>query len=226
MSAHDSEQHEQDPAAFWEARYGERDGIWSGRANQALVDEAAALPVGRALDLGSGEGGDAAWLADRGWQVTGLEISPTAAARAADAARRLGVDDRTRFVVADLVATPWPDGVEDAPYDLVSACFLQSPVTFPRADVLAHAAGLVRVGGHVLVVAHAAAPPWSQHLEEGADHDSHPHLFPTPADDVAAVTAVGTWDVAVAQVRRREATGPDGQRGELEDAVVLARRTG
>lgn len=220
MSVHGSEP-EQDPTAFWEARYAERDGIWSGRPNQALVDEVATLPVGTALDLGSGEGGDAVWLADRGWQVTGVEISPTAAARAVQAARRLGLDARTRVVVADLVSTPWPDHVEDERYDLVSACFLQSPVTFPRAEVLARAADLVRVGGHLLVVAHAAAPPWSQ-----PDHAEHPHLFASPADDVAAVTVVGAWDVEVAQVRRREATGPDGQRGELEDSVVLARRTG
>lgn len=34
-----------------------------GRASKALVDVAAHLPVGRALDLGYGEGGDAIWLA-------------------------------------------------------------------------------------------------------------------------------------------------------------------
>jgi SAM-dependent methyltransferase len=212
----------QEPAAFWEALYGEREGVWSGRANQALVDEAGTLPAGRALDLGSGEGGDAVWLADRGWEVTGLEISPTALSRAADATRRLGLDGRTRFVLADLAQAPWPDGVEDQPYDLVSACFLQSPVTFPRAEVLVRAAGLTRVGGHVLVVAHAAPPPWSQHVDDGTD----PHLFPAPADYLATVTAVGAWDVVVAQVRTRSATGPDGEQGLLEDSVVLARRTG
>lgn len=34
----------------------------------------------------------------------------------------------------------------------------------------------------------------------------------------------GTWDVEVAEERTREVTGPDGQPGALEDAVVVVRR--
>ncbi len=39
---------------WWEARYAERDGIWSGRVNAVLADVVAGLPSGggRALDLG------------------------------------------------------------------------------------------------------------------------------------------------------------------------------
>ena len=40
--------------------------VWSGRPNRQLVVEAADLPPGTALDAGSGEGGDALWLAERG----------------------------------------------------------------------------------------------------------------------------------------------------------------
>ena len=43
---------------YWEAKYGGRDGVWSGRVNAALAEAAEALEPGRALDLGCGEGGD------------------------------------------------------------------------------------------------------------------------------------------------------------------------
>ena len=52
--------------ASWEERYRIAPALWSGRANPQLVAEAADLPPGRALDAGSGEGGDALWLAGRG----------------------------------------------------------------------------------------------------------------------------------------------------------------
>jgi thioredoxin reductase len=70
----------------WEQRYRTRPAIWSGRPNAQLVAEVAALPAGRALDVGSGEGADAIWLAERGWQVTAVDISTTALERASPTA--------------------------------------------------------------------------------------------------------------------------------------------
>src|SRR5690606_29517341 len=67
---------EQRPAAFWEAHSGAVDRVWSGRPNSAVVDVAGGLPPGRVLGLGCGEGGDAVWLAGRGWDVTAVDISP------------------------------------------------------------------------------------------------------------------------------------------------------
>lgn len=202
------------PREFWENRYREKDGIWSGRANTMLVRTVAELPPGRALDLGSGEGGDAIWLAERGWQVTGVELSGIAIARAVAAAADRGVaTGRVNFVAADLQT--WRT---DERYDLVCACFLQSPVEFARDEVLRRAATLVAPGGHLLVVAHAAAPPWS-----GLAGDPS-IVFPTPAGDLAALALSDDWDVLVCEVRTRPATGPDGQESTLEDSVVLVRR--
>ncbi|MGH3658066.1 MAG: FAD-dependent oxidoreductase, partial [Micromonosporaceae bacterium] len=64
--------------AAWEERYRSRDAVWSGRPNPQLVAEVADLPAGRALDVGSGEGADAIWLAERGWRVMAVDISHTA----------------------------------------------------------------------------------------------------------------------------------------------------
>lgn len=203
------------PADYWEHRYAGSAQVWSGRANPVLVGVASGLEPGRALDLGCGEGGDAIWLAQYGWTVTGVDISPTAARRAADAARAAGVpDDRVRFVAADLSTL----GGDEA-YDLVTASYLHSPVTLDRDEILRRAVARVAPGGHLLVVSHAAPPPWAE-IPDGFEP-----RFPTPAEEIGALRLdPGRWQVLVAEIRRRDATGPHGERGSLEDAVVLIRR--
>src|SRR5689334_23917491 len=111
MSHDDEHDHEQDldSTAFWEDRYSGVEQAWSGRVNQVLADVAAGLSPGRALDLGCGEGADAIWLAQRGWQVTGVDISPTAIARAQRAAEGAAIPSgRIRWHAHDLAT--WAAG--------------------------------------------------------------------------------------------------------------------
>lgn len=58
--------------------------------------------AGRALDLACGTGLAAVWLALRGLEVVGVDVSPVAVAQARELARRAGVSDRCRFEVVDL----------------------------------------------------------------------------------------------------------------------------
>jgi SAM-dependent methyltransferase len=202
---------QEDPQEFWERLYGERDQVWSGRVNAVLEQEAEGLAPGRALDLGCGEGGDALWLADRGWQVTAVDISPTALARAAAEAARRGV-------VVDWQRADLAEELPPGPYDLVSAQFLQSPVALPRSEVLRRAAAEVAPGGTLLVVGHAAPPPWSQHQPD-------PALMPTAAEVLAQLALPQQeWEAVRVEQAGRSATGPDGQVGELVDSIVLLRR--
>ncbi|MBT1624014.1 methyltransferase domain-containing protein [Curtobacterium flaccumfaciens pv. oortii] len=199
---------------WWEQRYAERDGIWSGRVNAVLADVAGVLPVGRALDLGCGEGGDVVWLAEQGWDALGVDLSVTAIERGSRASVSAGVEERTAFVAADLAT--WETA---ARFDLVTASFLQSwPVEIPRAEILRRATGFVAIGGHLLVTAHAAPP-----------HDDLPagmreYRFPTPDEDLTALQLDGSWDVVADELRPRTATTPDGDPHEVLDSVVLVRR--
>jgi len=58
-------------------------------------------------------------------------------------------------------------------------------------------------------------PPWSTH--------AHHHAFPRPHEEVTALGLAG-WAVEIAEVRSREATGPEGQQAVLDDTLVLLRR--
>lgn len=200
---------------WWEQRYAERDGIWSGRVNAVLADVAGALPAGRALDLGCGEGGDVVWLAEQGWDALGIDLSVTAIERGSRASVAAGVEDQTAFVAADLAT--WATA---ARFDLVTASFLQSwPVEIPRAAILRRAAGFVAVGGHLLVTAHAAPP------RDDLPSELREYRFPTPDEDLTALQLDDTWDVVAAELRPRTATTPDGDPHQVVDSVVLVRRS-
>jgi SAM-dependent methyltransferase len=68
-----------------------------------LAAHAELFPTaGQALDLACGQGLGAVWLAGRGMNVWGLDISPVAVSQARDLAQRSGVEDRCRFDVVDL----------------------------------------------------------------------------------------------------------------------------
>ncbi|WP_026400610.1 class I SAM-dependent methyltransferase [Actinomadura rifamycini] len=198
---------------FWEELYRARDRVWSGNPNPVLVSVVEPLEPGAALDLGCGEGADAIWLARRGWSVTAVDVSTVALGRAAAHAKEEGVEARVAFERHDL-GHSFPAGS----YDLVSAQFLQSPLDWPRAEILRSAAAAVAPGGLLLIVEHAAAPPWSDH---------HDHRFPT-ADETFADLALdaSAWTTERCGVHEREATGPDGQAGVLLDNVIAVRRTG
>ncbi|MDT5069306.1 MAG: hypothetical protein QOK02_5461, partial [Mycobacterium sp.] len=170
MHTHESEGSAKE---YWEEHYGERERIWSGRVNVQLAAVVADIPPGRALDLGCGEGGDAVWLAERGWRVVAVDVSETALARAGAEARARGVQDRIDFQHHDL-----SDSFPEGSFELASAQFLHSTVRLERTEILRKAASAVVPGGLLVIVDHAAPPPFSKKVP-------HDHPFPS-AEEVLA----------------------------------------
>ncbi len=196
---------------FWDERYAGHERVWSGRPNLRLVELAADLTPGTALDVGCGEGADAMWLAERGWQVTGADVSVVALERAERHAAEAGLADRTSWLQVDLLAEdPLPGGA-----DLVTAMFVHVPeAEFDRVYLAIAAA--VRPGGLLLVAGHH---PDERHTDLRNPHLNH-LLF--PPERVADLLTQG-WQVEVAEGRTREQV-KDGVPVVATDTVVLARR--
>lgn len=200
--------------AGWEERYAAEDRFWSGRVNAAVAAIVTGLEPGTALDVGSGEGGDVVWLAEQGWSATGVDVSPTAVRRATQHAAERGV--QARFIVGDGAASV------EGEFDLVLASFLHSWETdFPRIRMLRDAAARVARGGRLLIVSHAAPPPWAPNPPE------HAPIMRAPDEELALLDlATDSWEVEIAEVRRREAIAPDGEPAHLDDGILLLHRTG
>lgn len=217
MTHHDTAaENQQSAIEHWNQVYGEKDQMWSGQPNAALVHALSGHASGTALDVGCGEGGDAVWLAEQGWTVTAIDVSTTALERAAAAADARGVGSQIDWQQIDLT-----EAMPAGEFDLVSAIFLQSRINFPREDILKSLTRNVAPGGLFLVVGHAEWPPWAQAAE-------HEHDRPVLHNAIETLTFLDldseTWDVLICADQSREATSPDGESAELLDAVILIRR--
>jgi SAM-dependent methyltransferase len=102
--------------ARWDAAYrdGRRPGWDVGRPATELKKtvEAGTIKPGRAVVLGCGTGTNAIYLAEKGFDVTAIDIAPTALARAKAKADKAGVT--VRWVLADVLAVP-----ELEPFDFI-----------------------------------------------------------------------------------------------------------
>ncbi len=199
----------------WDHRYsGER--LWSGNPNGTLVAEVAHLRPGTALDVGAGEGGDAVWLAEQGWDVTANDISGRALGRIEDAARERGLEVSVlRADANDLGA------FGSAEFDLVSAQYASLHRT-PDGRGIDNLLRVVAPGGTLLVVGHDLTP---MHTPIDPSENSRP--FDPDAyvrvDDVASAIAESPeWDVEVHETRPR----PPGASSShhVDDVVLRARR--
>jgi SAM-dependent methyltransferase len=198
-------------AEYWENRYRERGRTWSGAANAALVREISGMAPGTALDVGSGEGGDALWLAHNGWSVTAVDISPTALAVGES---EMEPGDDITWVAADLA-----EWIPPTTYDLVTSHFLHSTVDLPREDILRRAAAAVAPGGTLLIVGHAGAPHWAEHTHTDVD-------LPTPSELLTALDlAPAEWTVQTEALVDRPIVAPDGSPSSIADSVLRLRRT-
>jgi SAM-dependent methyltransferase len=95
----------------WDARWAARARTYEPEVNPLLVRYQEQLQGGAALDLACGVGQNALWLAEQGYHVTGVDISPVALARARAEAQARGLV--VEFVEADLDTYPLPEKAFD-----------------------------------------------------------------------------------------------------------------
>ncbi|MDX6324442.1 MAG: hypothetical protein QOK15_796 [Nocardioidaceae bacterium] len=182
-------------ASAWDERYAGVDQVWSTGPNQFVASELDGLAPARALDLGCGEGRNAIWLAQQGWQVTALDFSQVAV----DRGRRLAAGLPVTWQVGDVLTADLPT------VDLVVLAYLQLPADERRTAVRRSFASLAP-GGRLFVVAHD-----STNLTEGTGGPQDPAVLYT-ADDVLTDLRGEPFDVVRAERVARVVT-PDDDHG-------------
>lgn len=129
-------------AEAWDERYRVADRLWSSTPNVFVANRLADVEPGVGLDLASGEGRNAVWLAERGWDMTAVDFSSVAL----DRGRALS--DKVRFIEADVLS--WaPEGT----FDLVLIAYLQIEAE-PLSDLVRRAREWLNPGGELFMVGH------------------------------------------------------------------------
>ena len=194
--------------ADWNERYAQKELVWTAEPNRLFASEVGGLEPGRALDLACGEGRNAVWLAGRGWQVTGVDFSDVAIAKAGQLAASRGV--HVEWVVADVLEH---DPGRRA-FDLVAVLYLQLPCD-ELARALRTAAEAVAPGGTLFVLGHDTT-----NLEHGHGGPKDASVLFTPED---VVPELGDLVVERAEKVRRTVALEDGEETAI-DALVRAHR--
>jgi 2-polyprenyl-3-methyl-5-hydroxy-6-metoxy-1,4-benzoquinol methylase len=128
-----------------------------GRPQSEIVDlEENGTIKGRVLDAGCGTGENSLFLAAKGYEVWGIDLSPNAIARAKDKARRRGID--VHFRVHDALDLQSLGRVFDTVID--SGVFH----TFPddaRGAFVSSVASVLKPGGVYIMIAFSELEPGS-----------------------------------------------------------------
>ena len=191
----------------WDRRYAAVENLWAAKPNRFLVAEVSELTPGRALDLASGEGQNAIWLAGLGWDVTGVDYSQVAIAKAEARAAPDGV--QVAFRCADLVSyEPGPGA-----FDLVLLLYLHIPPE-ERRVVHERAAHALAPGGTLVLVGHDLT-----NMTDGVGGPSDPSLLYTP-DEIAS--ELPGLEIEKAERVLRDVRGQD---RDAIDTLVRARKT-
>ena len=194
--------------AAWDQRYSGPDLVWGAGPNRFVTEDVTALAAGRAIDLGTGEGRNAIWLAERGWQVTAVDFSAVGLARAGLMAAERGVS--VDWVQADLLDyKPAPGG-----YDLVLVAYVHLP-SASLARVFRAAAGAVAPGGTLLVIGHDR-----DNITRGHGGPQDPGRLYTPAAVTAELDGLA---IRRAEQVMRPVRTPEGERTAI-DTLVRAER--
>ena len=141
-----------DHEARWNARYRDAgdDYLFGIEPNHFLARRAHLFRDGHtALSVADGEGRNSVWLAEQGLNVTAVEISPIAVAKARKLAAGRGV--QVNFVVADLLAPDWPPAALESAFDWVVGIFIQFAGASERPRQFAAMQRATRAGGHILL---------------------------------------------------------------------------
>jgi tellurite methyltransferase len=110
----------------WDKKYQGEEFAYNKKPNAFLKKHLGSLEKGVALDLASGEGGNAVFLAQAGWKVDAVDISPVGLRKARKLAKEAGV--KINFIQADLDSYPIVKGK----YDMISVFYFWDRRLIPR----------------------------------------------------------------------------------------------
>ena len=147
-------------------------------------------PGVRVLDVGSGIGGAAFHLAQaHGARVTGIDLAEEMVAIALERAGQLGITDHVRFILGDVLETPFPE-----PFDIIwSRDALMHVADKPR--LFSRLYSLLDDDGRIVITDYArgktpASPEFERYIAEMGYHVVEPEEYGQLLRDAGFVSVV------------------------------------
>lgn len=202
--------------------YAQHDAPWVlGEAQPEIVrQERAGTISGNVLDIGCGLGDNALHLAERGYDVLGIDFSEQAVQRARDNAAARSV--AARFEVADALRFDRPNAFDT----IVDSALFHVFAGQDRVEYVRNLHRLCRPGGRVHVL--VAAPPPPEH--PGAEADGPPQVTVEELRaafgrgwEIEELRATGLAGTATESTAERFRVAP-GQRASLDGWFARVRR--
>ncbi len=192
----------------WNERYAGSELVWSALPNRVLARESETLKPGKVLDVACGEGRNAIWLAEQGWEVTAIDFSDEGVAKGRKIAEKKGV--KVDWIVEDVSTWKLPE----SEYDLVVLLYLHTDPA-ERGRWLTNVIGAVKKAGTFIYIGHDQS-----NIKDGVGGPQHPDHIPA-IDEILPL--LGDFEIEVAEVIERPVDNDPGHGREL-DAFIRAKR--
>jgi SAM-dependent methyltransferase len=155
--------------AFWDSKYSVDEYVYTKDVNRFVKESLSDLAPGKMIDLAGGEGRNAVFFAEHGWQAENIDLSPVGLVKC----RRLAEEKN----VSDLVFTTNASALDFesklAPVDLGVVAYLQ----IPQANLgvaISRLVERIKPGGVFFGVWHAL-----ENLKDGFGGPQNPEVLPS-----------------------------------------------
>ncbi|MCP8304713.1 MAG: class I SAM-dependent methyltransferase [archaeon] len=133
------------------------------------------VKIGLALDVCSGAGKNAVYLAKKGFDVTGIDISPTAIKYAKKRAREAGVSERCKFFTGNVTEMKIPKDNFDFIFD--RGCYHHIPKEDKPKFVKIISDSLKKGGKYFLSCFSDKNPPWEKNVSKEEIRENFSEYF-------------------------------------------------
>jgi SAM-dependent methyltransferase len=141
----------------WDERFREGEYPQDPDPSEILKRYVGTFPEGRALDVATGTGRNAVFLAERGYEVDAVDRSREGLRIARENARERGVADRMEWIQTDVPNHAFPEGT----YDVITISYYRAVDRFPDIKEALAPGGVLYVEHHLRSTDEAAAGPSS-----------------------------------------------------------------
>ncbi len=196
---------------LWNERYASKELIWSVGPNQLFASEVGTLKPGKAIDIACGEGRNAIWLAEEGWEVTAIDFSDVAVEKGRQIAEKRGVN--VTWIADDVSTRKLPE----EEYDLVVVLYLHTGES-ERKKWLQNTLDSVKPSGTFIYIAHDPS-----NIDNGVGGPQDIAFLPSVDDITRAMSA---FQIETARVIERPVVNDPGHGKELKgvalDSIIRA----